>query len=76
MIKSIVGAAKAIVKSPILLLPGLVAVLVVLGLMYLFAGFAIDLLLDAVFLEMVPESGLAKMPFQFGAMYGLQLAAL
>ncbi len=76
MIKSIVGAARNIGKNPILLLPALAAVAVVLGLFYLLAPIALDMLLDVVFLEMVPDSGLAKLPFQFTAMYGVPLVAM
>jgi hypothetical protein len=76
MIKSIVGAARELGKNPILLLPALVAVAIVLGLIYLFVDFALDMVLNVVFLELVPESGLASLPFQFGALYGLQLVAI
>lgn len=76
MIKSLVGAAKTLGKSPALLIPALVTVAIVLGLALLFSGFAIDLIVDTAFLEMVPDSGLAGSPFQFLSLYAVELVAL
>jgi len=76
LIEALVGATKRIVKNPLLLLPSLATIAIMLGLAYLLAPFAIDLLLNVVFLEIVPDAGLAQMPFQFVALYGTQLLAM
>ncbi len=76
MIKSVLGSAKMLVKNPLLLLPSLAAIAIFLGLTYIFAGFLIDLLLNAVFLELVPDAPLAQLPFQFIAIYFPELVGI
>jgi len=76
LIKAIVGAVKRIVGNPFVVLPSLLSVAILLFLAYIFAPFAIDLLLDAVILEMVPDAPLNAMPFQFIAIYSTQVFAL
>jgi len=76
MIKALIGAAKKIIGNPLLLLPALLAIAILFVLAYVFAPFAIDLLLNAVFLELVPDAPLQSLPYQFAAIYGMQLGAL
>ena len=76
MIYSVVYALKNIARNPMVLVPSIAAIAILFALLYAFAGFAIELIINAFFLEILPESPLNAFPFQFAAIYGMPLVAL
>ncbi len=76
MIKALVSSLKRVLRNPALLLPALAAIAILLVFAYALAPFLLDLLLNAVFLEAVPDAPLYEIPFQFFALYPLNLVAL
>ncbi|MCX6799439.1 MAG: glycerophosphoryl diester phosphodiesterase membrane domain-containing protein [Candidatus Diapherotrites archaeon] len=69
MIGSFVGAAKALVKKPALLLPAIGAVIIFLALFFVFAPTMVGALVDTLVLGELPEVPLNFFPFYFSAMY-------
>lgn len=76
MIGTIIKALKAIVKNPLILLPAFILPVVTFGLLFLLQEPIFDLLVDVLFLERIPESGLVAFPIHFFAMYPIGLAAV
>jgi len=72
----LIGAGKRLVKNPLLLLPALASMVIFFALGFVFLPFAADLMLDVLFLEIIPDSSLLAFPFQFFALYPLQILAL
>jgi membrane-anchored glycerophosphoryl diester phosphodiesterase (GDPDase) len=76
LIGALTGALQKLLRNPLLLLPSLASMAILFGLAYAFAGFMIDLLVNAVFLEIVPEAPLQALPYQFLGIYATQLLGL
>jgi len=76
MIKALAGGFERILRNPFLLLPALGAIATVLVLAYAFSFFAMDLILNALFLEIVPDAPLQALPFQFIALYPIEIVAV
>ncbi len=76
MIESIVRAFQSIVKKPLILLPALLLPVLMLALLFIFQGPISNLLVEALFLENIPESPLAAFPVHFAAMYPIEVAVV
>ena len=76
MIEALLGAAKRIVKNPLLLLPAFASIAIFFILAYVFSPFLIEVVVELIILENVPDASLNVLPFQLIGLYGLQFAAL
>jgi len=76
MIRSLTGSLSRIVANPFLLLPGIATIAIFFGLVYFFAPFAIDMLMDTIFLDVMPDSTLNALPFHFTALHFTQIVGL
>lgn len=76
MISALAGSLKLVARNPFLLLPSFGAIAIVLLLFYAFSFFMVDIILNALFLGIVPQAQLQALPFQFFALYPLDIIAL
>ena len=76
IIECIVSVGKNLVKKPLLVLPSIAAVAILFGLLFLFLEILIELMVNVMLLEIVPEGPLYALPFQFIAIYGPHLLAV
>ncbi len=76
MINALLNTAKRLVKNPLVLLPALASIAIFFILAYIFSPFLIELVVEIMILENVPDTALNVLPFQLIGLYGLQIAAV
>ena len=76
MIKSFVNGAKQIIGNPFLLLPGLATIAILGGLVFIFSQQLISIVVNIVFLGVVPDAPIQAFPFQFISIYWFDLLAI